>query len=271
MTIDIIVFGAGYGGTAAIRSLQEEFGGNEDVSLMWVSKDEYHFVLHESYRLIRDASVREEITVPVEEIWDTDIEFVQGEVAGLDVDARAVELADGETIGYDLVVVCLGSRTAFFGIDGLENHALTLKSLDDAMAINEAVAAAGEEASEDDPAGVIVGGAGLTGIQTAGEIAAYRTERDFPMDVTLVEQANEIFLGHDHEFQGSIRNELDDHDVEIRTGTVIGEVDDETIHTEDGKEIDYDVLVWAGGVAGQNALDSANSNKEYNRVSPARP
>jgi NADH dehydrogenase len=111
------------------------------------------------------------------------------------------------------------------------------------MAINEAVAAAGEEASEDDPAGVIVGGAGLTGIQTAGEIAAYRTERDFPMDVTLVEQANEIFLGHDHEFQGSIRNELDDHDVEIRTGTVIGEVDDETIHTEDGEEIDYDVLV----------------------------
>jgi NADH dehydrogenase len=71
-------------------------------------------VLHESHRLIRDASVREEITVPVEEIRDTDIEFVQGEVAGLDVDARAVELADGETIGYDLVVVCLGSRTAFF-------------------------------------------------------------------------------------------------------------------------------------------------------------
>ena len=64
---------------------------------------------------------------------------------------------------------------------------------------------------------------------------------------------------------------MDDHDVEIRIGTVIGEVDDETIHTEDGKEIDYDVLVWAGGVAGQNALDSANSNKEYNRVSPARP
>ena len=228
-------------------------------------------MLHESYRLIRDASVREEITVPVEEIWDTDIEFVQGEVAGLDVDARAVELADGETIGYDLVVVCLGSRTAFFGIDGLENHALTLKSLDDAMAINEAVAAAGEEASEDDPAGVIVGEAGLTGIQTAGEIAAYRTERDFPMDVTLIEQANEMFLGHDHEFQGSIRNELDDYDVEIRTGTVIGEVDDGTIHTEDGEEIDYDMLVWAGGVAGQNALDSANSNKEYNRVSPARP
>jgi chemotaxis response regulator CheB len=34
MTIDIVVLGAKYGGTAAIRSLQEEFGGNEDVSLM---------------------------------------------------------------------------------------------------------------------------------------------------------------------------------------------------------------------------------------------
>lgn len=45
-------------------------------------------MLHESHRLIRDTSVREEITVPIGETRSTEIEFVQGEVTGLDVDAR---------------------------------------------------------------------------------------------------------------------------------------------------------------------------------------
>ena len=76
MTVEIVVLGAGYGGTAAIRSLESELGGREDVSLTWVSKDKYHFLLHESHRLIRDASVREGITVPIEEITSDDTAFV---------------------------------------------------------------------------------------------------------------------------------------------------------------------------------------------------
>lgn len=91
------------------------------------------------------------------------------------------------------MVICLGSQTAFFGIDGFAEHALTLKSLGDALAINERVRVAAEDATEGEPAQVLVGGAGLTGIQTAGEIAAYRTERDVPMDVYLVEQEDGVF------------------------------------------------------------------------------
>ena len=266
MTVDIVVLGAGYGGTAAIRSLQSELGSRENVSLTWVSKEDYHFVLHESHRLIRDASVEAEVTVPVEEIRSSGTEFVQGEITGLDVDARTVSLADGSEIDYDVVVVCLGSRTAFFGIDGLEEHALTLKSLDDAMAINEEVRAAADEASENEPAQAMVGGSGLTGIQTAGEIAAHRTEQEIPMDVHLVEQADGIFPGHDHEFQGSIRNKLEDHDVEIRTSTTISDVEESTVHTEGGDEMDFDVLIWAGGVSGQRALESADLPKDHNRI-----
>jgi len=266
MTVEIVVLGAGYGGAAAIDSLEGELGDNEDVSLTWISKEDYHFLLHESHRLIREASVREEITVPIEEIITEETNFVQGEVTDIDVDDRTIGLAADSSIEYDLLVVCLGSKTAFFGIDGLEEHALTLKSLEDAMAISERIRAAADDATEGEPAQVLVGGAGLTGIQTAGEIAAYRSEADAPIDVYLIERSETIFPGHDHEFQGAIRNKLEDHDVDIRTNTVISAVDDSTVELESGDEMDYDVLIWAGGITGQDALGSADLPKDHNRV-----
>ena len=266
MTVEIVVLGAGYGGAAAIDSLEGELGDNEDVSLTWISKEDYHFLLHESHRLIREASVREEITVPIEEIITEETNFVQGEVTDIDVDDRTIGLAADSSVEYDLLVVCLGSKTAFFGIDGLEEHALTLKSLEDAMAINERIRAAADDATEGEPAQVLVGGAGLTGIQTAGEIAAYRSEADAPIDVYLIERSETIFPGHDHEFQGAIRNKLEDHDVDIRTNTVISAVDDSTVELESGDEMDYDVLIWAGGITGQDALGLADLPKDHNRV-----
>ncbi|PSP65595.1 NADH dehydrogenase FAD-containing subunit [Halobacteriales archaeon QH_8_64_26] len=266
MTVEIVVLGAGYGGAAAIDSLEGELGDNEDVSLTWISNEDYHFLLHESHRLIREASVREEITVPIEEIITEETNFVQGEVTDIDVDDRTIGLAADSSIEYDLLVVCLGSKTAFFGIDGLEEHALTLKSLEDAMAISERIRAAADDATEGEPAQVLVGGAGLTGIQTAGEIAAYRSEADAPIDVYLIERSETIFPGHDHEFQGAIRNKLEDHDVDIRTNTVISAVDDSTVELESGDEMDYDVLIWAGGITGQDALGLADLPKDHNRV-----
>lgn len=266
MTVEIVVLGAGYGGAAAIDSLEGELGDNEDVSLTWISNEDYHFLLHESHRLIREASVREGITVPIEEIITEETNFVQGEVTDVDVDDRTIGLAADSSIEYDLLVVCLGSKTAFFGIDGLEEHALTLKSLEDAMAISERIRAAADDATEGEPAQVLVGGAGLTGIQTAGEIAAYRSEADAPIDVYLIERSETIFPGHDHEFQGAIRNKLEDHDVDIRTNTVISAVDDSTVELESGDEMDYDVLIWAGGITGQDALGLADLPKDHNRV-----
>jgi NADH dehydrogenase len=266
MTVEIVVLGAGYGGAAAIDSLEGELGDNEDVSLTWISNEDYHFLLHESHRLIHEASVREEITVPIEEIIAEETNFVQGEVTDIDVDDRTIGLAADSSVEYDLLVVCLGSKTAFFGIDGLEEHALTLKSLEDAMAISERIRAAADDATEEEPAQVLVGGAGLTGIQTAGEIAAYRSEADAPIDVYLIERSETIFPGHDHEFQGAIRNKLEDHDVDIRTNTVISAVDDSTVELESGDEMDYDVLIWAGGITGQDALGLADLPKDHNRV-----
>ena len=260
MTDNVVVLGAGYAGAGAIKSLEDELTGDADIT--WISDTDYHLVLHESHRCIRDPAIQDKIAIPVHEIKRPTTEFVQDTVTGIDTDDRVVELADHDGVEYDYLLVGLGSQTAFFGIEGLEEHAHTLKSLDDALGIHDAVQAAAREASRSDPAQVVVGGAGLSGIQTCGEIAEFRDDHRAPIDIHLVEGLDEIFPGNDPELQGALRKRLEARDVTINCGEFIGEVDEETVYIGDEDELDYDVLVWTGGITGRDAVRDVDLEKD---------
>ncbi|EMA38613.1 NAD(P)/FAD-dependent oxidoreductase [Halobiforma nitratireducens] len=264
MTENVVVLGAGYAGTGAIKKLESELGDN--VRLTWIADVDYHLVLHESHRVIRDPDVRSDVTFPVDDVASPSTRFIQAEVTGLDVDERVVELEDAENVEYDYVLVALGSQTAFYGIPGLEEHSLTLKSLDDALEIHEAVKEASQEATRGDPAQIVIGGAGLSGIQTAGEIAEFRDEHRAPIEIHLVEALEEIFPGNDPEIQQALRDLLEDAGVHIHTDDPITEATDEQIEFDEGDPLEYDVLVWTGGITGQDALDEADLENEHNRV-----
>ncbi|MDZ7730253.1 MAG: NAD(P)/FAD-dependent oxidoreductase [Natrialbaceae archaeon] len=264
MAETVVVLGAGYAGARAITSLESSL--SSDVDLVWISRTDYHLVLHESHRAIRDPSVEEHITIPIEDIAADSTTFIQGEVVGLDVTDRAIELADGESVEYDYVLVALGSGTAFYGIPGLAEHAHTLKSLKEAHGIHDAVVEATESATEDDPAQIVVGGAGLSGIQTAGEVAGYRDDHDVPLEVHLVEALDEIFPGQDSAIQSALRSRLEDAGVQIHTSDPITEAESDVIHFDEGDSLPYDVLVWTGGITGQDALTGVEVREEHNRL-----
>jgi len=270
MTDRIVVVGAGYAGAGTVDSLKEELpaaGLEDDVELVWINEHDYHLVLHEAHRVIRNPDVASKITIPCESILPDWGEFVQDRVVGLDTDDRTIELDDGEPVDYDYLLLGVGSATAFFGIDGLQEHALTLKSLADAREIHEDVKAAAADASVADPAQVIVGGAGLSGIQAAGEIAAYRDEHDAPIDVHLVEGLDEVFPNNPDDVQQAIRSRLEAADVNIECGEFISSVDEDTVYIGGGEdeepaEMPYDVLVWTGGITGREELENTDLDKD---------
>lgn len=251
MTKQVVVLGSGYAGAGAIKSLESALP--RDVDLLWISDVDYHFVLHESHRCIRDPSIREKITIPVEAIKSPDTAFRQATVVGVDTDERTVQLADGE-VGYDYLVVGMGSDTAFFGIDGLEEYAHTLNSLDDVLGIHDDVTQQANAATQGNPVQVVIGGAGLTGIQVAGEIAALRDEQGYPIEIHLIEGLDEMYPGGTPNARDAIRTRLDERAVDIWTGNFVRMVDEETVYVGDNTELAYDVLVWTGGVTGRKAL-----------------
>ncbi|WP_121744603.1 NAD(P)/FAD-dependent oxidoreductase [Natronorubrum halophilum] len=267
MTENVVVLGAGYAGTGAINKLQSELGGN--ARLTWIADVDYHLVLHESHRVIRDPDVRSDITFRVDRIADPSTRFIHDDVTGLDVEEQVVELADTDDVEYDYVLVGLGSQTAYYGIPGLEEHSLTLKSLDDALEIHEAITDASQEATRGEPAQVVIGGAGLSGIQTAGEIAEFRDAHRAPIDIHLVEALDEIFPGNDPEIQQALRDLLEEAGVQIHTDDPITEANAETIEFDEGDPLDHDVLVWTGGITGRDAMDDVDLDNEHNRVNTA--
>ena len=271
MTSQIVVVGSGYAGAGAVKAFEDEIGEGE-AELTWISEHDYHLVLHEVHRAIRKPAVEDKITIPVGEILSEESAFVQGRVVDVDTDDRVVETEDGETVDYDYLLLAVGSTTAFFGIEGLKEHAHQLKGLADAQGIHEDVREAAANATRSDPAQVVVGGAGLSGIQTAGEIAEYRDEHRAPIDITLVEGLDEVFPGNDPQLQGALRQRLEDADVEILTGDFISKADADAVYfgdEEDGfDELPYDVLVWTGGITGQPEIEGVNVEKDdrSNRV-----
>ena len=92
MTDDVVVLGSGYAGAGAIKSLESEVGSDADIT--WISDVDYHLVLHESHRCIRNPEVQEKITFSVSEIKSPSTRFVQGRVEAIDTEDRQITLDD---------------------------------------------------------------------------------------------------------------------------------------------------------------------------------
>lgn len=245
----VAVFGAGYAGLTAARRLERRLPG--DVEIVVVDEHPYHLVQHELHRIVRRPSLEDAITLPLTDVLGR-AEVREARVTNVDSEAGEATLSTGpdaepETLTYDYAAVCLGAETAFYGLPGVEEHAVPLKRLDDAYAIREAALEAGD-------GHIVVGGGGLSGIQVAGELAALSREEELGLDVTVVEMADRIAPGFDEAFADAVHGELTDRGVTVETGVAVAEADDDAVRMEDGTEHAYDLFVWTGGIGGSDAM-----------------
>ncbi len=244
----IVVCGAGYAGLTLARGLERELPADVDLTIVDASPD--HLVQHELHRVIRRPSLADDISIPLSSALSrTDIRV--GKIAGVDTDNQTVRFEDGRELDYDIGTLCLGAKTAFHGILGVEEHATPLKRLDHAESIRAGVRGAFER---DTQPRVVVGGAGLSGIQVAGEIAALAAEEDQEATVTLLEQFETVAPSFPAPFQAAVHDALEAEGVEIRTDAAVIKADAESVHLEDGTTLVYDEFVWTGGITGPGAL-----------------
>jgi NADH dehydrogenase len=278
----IAVLGAGYAGLTLARKLERTVP--DDVEILVIERTGRHLVQHELHRVIRRPSLADDIVIELESVLDR-ATLRRAEVADVDPEAGVVALASGEEIPYDYAAVCLGAGTAFYDLPGVEEHATPLKTLDHADRIRadflDAVDALDgedvnpedgkpehakpedgkpENANPDDDSGnarIVVGGAGLSGVQVAGELAALAGEQNLSeaVTVTLVEQLDSVAPAFPENFQTAVRDELEARGVEVRTNSPVARATADAVELESGRELAYDQFVWTGGIRGPAALD----------------
>lgn len=104
MSTQVVVVGSGYAGAGAVKAFEDEVGEGE-ADLTWISEHDYHLVLHEVHRAIRNPAVAEKITIPVDEIKSPESNFVRGRVVDVDTNEQVVETDDGTTVDYDYLLL----------------------------------------------------------------------------------------------------------------------------------------------------------------------
>jgi NADH dehydrogenase len=255
----VAVLGAGYAGLTVACRLERRLP--EGVELVVVDEADHHLVQHELHRLIRYPDLAETITVPLADVLDR-ATVRQGRVTDVAPDDGVATLAavggadvDTELLEYDAAAVCLGAETAFYDLPGVEANATPLKRIPHARTIRaDALAARGGHA--------VVGGAGLSGVQTAGELADLSRERDLDLDVTLLEMADRIAPAFGPPFADAIRTELEARGVTVDPGASVESADGTTGTLADGRTRQQDVFVWTGGTRGPGALDAERPGVE---------
>lgn len=161
-----------------------------------------------------------------------------GRVTGIDPAAGTVRVDDARDLAYDTLVYALGAVADTAGVPGAADHAYTLDGARDA----ELLAGRLRELDEHGPGTVVVCGSGLTGLESAAEIA----ERHPGLHVVLAgrgEPGSTLGPGA----RTHVHAALERLGVEVRRGE-IAKVTPGSVHLVGGDEIPADAVLWTSGV-----------------------
>jgi len=208
--------------------------------------------------------------------------FVWGRMDGLDRAGRRLHLAplqeaDGSealparSIGYDTLVIAVGSVSNDFGVPGVAAHCFSLDSADEAETFRrhlfEACLRAGQRGGEPAPGelDVAIVGGGATGVELAAELDKARHELadygacgiDAVRDTRLVviERAPRLLPGLPDDLVDATRDQLERLGIDVRTAEEVAEVTADGIRTRNGEFIPARFKVWAAGVQAPGFLD----------------
>ncbi|GIQ70574.1 NAD(P)/FAD-dependent oxidoreductase [Xylanibacillus composti] len=273
MAKHILILGAGYGGLLSALSAREHFSQEEAVITV-VNKDSSHQIMTELHRLAAGNVEEKAVALPLDKLFKgKGIQVKVGTVQEIAVENKKVTLHDGSALTYDVLVLALGSETNYFGIPGLKEHSLTLKSVDEAHRIFAHVQKRIQAYSETrNPADVtiVIGGGGLTGVELVGELAdelpgicrKYGVSYS-EISLQLVEAGPTILPMFSPELIARAMESLENRGVKFLTGLPITEATETTVSLKDGSAIETHTIVWTGGVQGNSLV--AECGIEVNR------
>jgi NADH dehydrogenase len=287
----VLVLGGGFAGVMTVQELEKQLGRRSDVEIWCVSRDNFmlftpllpevcsgvleaRHVVNPLRRMVRRAST-----------W-----CITAEVSEIDVTERVVTVTGGDDrphrLSFDTLVLALGGITHTFGIPGLEEHAMGMKSLADAFSLRNRIIEMLERAElEADPdrrraeLTFVVGGAGASGVETVGEIEdfirrvrrrVYRSVAEDEVQVHLVEVGDRILREMTPEMGGYAHQMLERRGIQVHLGTPLREVRPDEVVVGDGeaqRTIPTRTVVWTGGV--RPAPIVAESGVEVDRAGRA--
>jgi len=214
------------------------------------------------------------------------VQFVQAGVRSIDLAAKRLHCTRDLRplpldLDYDHLVLALGSETNFFGMQGVAENAVTLKTLGDAALLRARVLEILEATSLEPDAAVrkrmltfVVAGGGFAGVETIGAIndLVHEALRYYPqlapqeVRVVLV-HPDEVVLPELGEKLGRYaQQKLVERGVEIRPGTKVTGYVNSLVAVSPGEAVPAATLIWTAGVTPNPVVARLPCKKQKGRV-----
>jgi glycine/D-amino acid oxidase-like deaminating enzyme len=173
----VVILGAGFGGLYAALHLERALRRERSARIVLLDKGNYHLFVPMLHEITSGGVEPRHVVRPLRPLFrNTRVDFRRAEVRSIDLEGRRI-LTDRGEVGYDYLVIALGSTTNFFGVDGASETAFTLRSLKDAVGLRNHLLEMFERADlERDPdrrrrlLTFCLVGAGCTGVELATEL-----------------------------------------------------------------------------------------------------
>lgn len=257
----VVILGAGFGGLTLARKLAKR------AKVTVVDRHNYQTFLPLLYQVASAGLAADHIAHPIRgALRGSGVEFRMGSPIAIDTQRNTVKLDSSELLDYDHLVIALGSETTDFGIPGVIENTLGMKTVHEALRIRGEVMRHFEDLCRIDDGStldiVIVGG-GPTGVEMAGalaELARGPLRRDHEQAakrivISLIEAGERLLPSFHPRLSERTKRDLEGLGVKVLVNTKVAEVRSDRILLADGAELTSRVTVWAAGVRGESTAE----------------
>ena len=260
----VVILGAGFGGLTAARKM----ASFADVTV--VDRHNFQTFLPLLYQVSTAGLAADHVAHPIRgALRKTGIQFRMGTPISVDHKNKSVKLDSSEVLDFDYLVVALGSATADFGIPGVVEHALGMKSVHEALVIRAEVLRRFEDLCrfEDDTLfSISVVGGGPTGVEMAGAFAELvrgplkhdQANAAAHIKINLIEAGPRILPMFSEKLSAHGKKDLEKLGVTVHLNTAVKEIGPRKIEMKDGSSLPSEVTIWAAGVKGEPTAAKLN-------------
>ncbi len=259
----VVIAGAGFGGLSAARTLSRS-----PVDVMIVDRNNYHTFPPLLYQVAAGELEPGDIAYPVRTILRKipNARFTMAEVKRVDLERRIVE-TEGPELPYDFLILATGTVDHFLMVPGGPEHAFSIKTLEQAIALRNhilgCVEQADYEAVEERRRGLLafaVVGGGPTGVETAGALAELiqgplmKDCRSLDFDevrIVMIEATDRLLPTLPEPLGIYAAKRLREMGVEVRLQSLVDRITPDSLYFQDGAVIPACTTVWAAGVRGE--------------------
>ena len=270
----VVIVGGGAGGLELATRLGDRVGNA--ISITLIDRNRTHVwkpKLHEIAAGSMDFAVHE-VDYLAQAHWHG-FRFRIGAMSGLDREGRRILVAashDAEgreitpqcELGYDTLVIAVGSQSNDIGTPGVKEHAMKLESQADARRFHTRMVDACIRAHAQtvplrpEQLKLAIIGAGATGVELAAElqrtmreVLAYgldRVDPDQDLRVTLIEASDRVLPALPPRLSRATQALLTALGVKVHTSVRVAEVLRDGVRLADGQVLPAELVVWAAGV-----------------------